>query len=121
MHEYREKTKKQRGRIQLLSAKEAELQGATHAGARKRASHSENRAHTNTNTQKEGVKLKAENRAIKHHLSSGDAGRQRKEEISEELYLSGGSAFDFPALQELQQEPPAGGCVQCVPVFAHPR
>lgn len=51
------------------------------------------------------MKLTAENRAIKQHLSSGDAGRQRKEEISEQLYLFGGSAFGFPAVQELQQEP----------------
>ena len=101
IHEYREKKKKRRGRIQLLSAKEAELQGATHVGARKRVSYRENGVHANTNTRKGGVKLTAEHRAIKHHLSSGDTGRQRKEEISEQLYLFGGSAFDFPAVQEL--------------------
>ena len=38
-HEYRER---RRRRIQLLSAKEAELQGATHAGARKGISYSAN-------------------------------------------------------------------------------
>lgn len=37
-----------------------------------------------------------------------DAGRQRKEEISEQIYLFGGNAFDFPAEQEHQQELPAG-------------
>lgn len=115
IHEYREKKKKQRGTIQLLSAKEAELQQATHAGARKRVSHSRNGGHATTRTQKGGVKLTAENRAIKHHLSSGDAERQRKEEISEQLYLFGGSAFDFPAVQELQQESPAAErlCAAC--------
>lgn len=108
INEYREKKKKQRGRIQLLRAKEAELQGATHVEARKRVSYSENGVHANTNTQKAGVKLTTENRAIKHHLSPGDAGRHRKEEISEQLYLFGGSTFDFPAVQDVYQEPQAG-------------
>lgn len=118
INESREKKKKQRGRMQLLRAKEAELQEATHTEARKRVSYSENGAHANTNTRKAGVKLMAENRAIKHHLSSGDAGRQRKEEISKQLYLFGGSTFDFPAVQEVQQEPQAGER-PCTLVFAH--
>lgn len=60
------------------------------------------------------MKLTAENRAIKHHLSPGDAGRHRKEEISEQLYLFGGSTFDFPAVQDVYQEPQAGESARAV-------
>jgi len=121
IHEYREKKKKQRGKIQLVSAKEAELQRASHAGARKGVSYSKNGAHTNMNTQKGGVTLTAENRAIQYHLSLGDAGRQRQEEVSEQLYLFGGNAFDFKAVQELQQEQPAGERLCSACCYLHTR
>lgn len=54
------------------------------------------------------MKVTAENRAIKHHLPSEMlAGRGRRKSQSRFIYLFGGSAFDFPAVQEHQQEPPA--------------
>lgn len=62
------------------------------------------------------MEFTAKPRAIKHHLSSGAAGRQRKEEIAEQLYLFGGSGFDFPTAGT----PSQGEAVQCLLLFAHP-
>lgn len=66
------------------------------------------------------MKLTAENRATEHHLSLGDAGRQRKEETSEQLYLFVEVLLTSNCARAAEGTPRWGEAVQGTPVFAHP-